>query len=102
MPHQSFLTIVILQGHNLGKMPFPNPLEAPDDFAEHLKSLNLDLLLTIFSFCRTRPVKDPNVRYDEDSAMEWCERMDSLLVSAHPHPVITLYPVLTRHLPFQG
>jgi hypothetical protein len=102
MPLQSFLTIAILQGRNLGKMPFPNPLEAPDDFAEHLKSLNLDFLLTAFSFCRTRPVKDPNVRYDGNSAVAWCERMDSLLVSAHPHPVTTIYTVLTRHLPFPG
>src|ERR1700734_1653690 len=88
---------MLLQGHLVGflrlspqlqvsrdaifeKMSFPNPLEAPDVFADYLTSSNLHIAHTTFSHCRNRPVKTSNGQYDEGLAMQWCKHMDSLLV----------------------
>lgn len=64
-------------------MSFPNPTEAPEDFFEYLKTLDLDIALTTFVHSRNQPVPGPTGRFKEDVAQFWCERMDLLLVSFH-------------------
>jgi hypothetical protein len=63
-------------------MSIPDPTEHPDNFLEYLKSLGLDLVATAFFHYRTQPIVSPGGRYDVKSTQEWCERMDSLLVSS--------------------
>ena len=65
-------------------MSFPNPQDAPRDFLEHIKSLNLDSAVAAFLHLQTRPAN--NNRLKEAKVMEWCERMDTLLV----HLVLSL------------
>ena len=62
-------------------MPYPNPKKTPATFLDHLRSLNLDSAVTPFLHNQTRPSQTPNGQLDEVKAQEWCERMDSLLVS---------------------
>jgi hypothetical protein len=71
-----------------GTMSIPSPTELPDAFLEHLKSLGLDPAVTTFIHYQKRPVLSPGGRYDEAPTQEWCERMDSLLVSAIQFPNI--------------
>ena len=63
-------------------MSIPSPTELPDAFLEHLKSLGLDIAVTSFVHYQNRLVLSPSGRYDEAPTQEWCERMDSLLVSS--------------------
>jgi len=63
-------------------MSIPSPLLSPDNFLAHAKSLGLDAIVTPFIHYQNRPL--PSLlggRYDEGAAQEWCERMDTLLVS---------------------
>src|SRR5258705_5076566 len=62
-------------------MSIPSPTELPDTFLDHLKSLSLDLAITTFNHYQNRPVHSPSGRYDVEPTQEWCEHMDSLLVS---------------------
>jgi len=61
-------------------MSVPDPTEAPDAFGEHLKSLDLRFAQTVFGHYQNRPIQS-NGRFDEVTTLEWCERMDTLLVS---------------------
>jgi hypothetical protein len=65
----------------IGTMSIPSPTELPDAFLEHLKSLGLDLAITTFIHYQKQPVLAPGGWYDEAPTQEWCEHMDSLLVS---------------------
>ncbi|KIM76992.1 hypothetical protein PILCRDRAFT_12357 [Piloderma croceum F 1598] len=60
-------------------MSFPNPYEAPEDFFQFLKTLNLDIAVTMFLHSRSWPLPGPNGRFKEDVAQMWCKRMDLLL-----------------------
>jgi hypothetical protein len=62
-------------------MAFPNPIEAPNSFLDHLKAANLDFGTTVFAHYQSRPGPSSNGRLDDIPATEWCERMDTLLVS---------------------
>jgi hypothetical protein len=62
-------------------MSIPNPINDPNAFLEYIKTLGLDLAVTTFAHYQNRPNPSPGRRYDEKSTQEWCERMDSLLVS---------------------
>ncbi|KAI0245017.1 hypothetical protein BJV78DRAFT_1159259 [Lactifluus subvellereus] len=64
-------------------MSFPSPSEAPDAFLDHLKALNLDLGLEIFTHYRTRPSEASDGRLDEARAKSWCGGMDMLLGKLH-------------------
>ncbi|KIM76563.1 hypothetical protein PILCRDRAFT_12622 [Piloderma croceum F 1598] len=57
---------------------FPDPIEAPDAFGEHLKSLDLHFAQTVFGHYQNRLIQS-NGRFDEAPTLEWCERMDTLL-----------------------
>jgi hypothetical protein len=72
---------IATSGRNLGEMAFPSPTQAPNDFRDYLKSLNLNLALNTFSHYQNRPIETLNGRLIEDTAQQWCERMDSLLVT---------------------
>jgi hypothetical protein len=63
-------------------MAFPNPGEAPQAFLDHLKPLNLHSVVTAFEHYETRPIQAPGTRYDDNATQQWCDRMDTLLVSA--------------------
>ncbi|KIM79997.1 hypothetical protein PILCRDRAFT_9886, partial [Piloderma croceum F 1598] len=60
-------------------MSFPNPYEAPEDFFQFLKTLNVDIALTMFLHSRSQPLPGPNSQFKEDVAQMWCEWMDLLL-----------------------
>ena len=64
----------------LTHMSFPDPIEAPNAFGEHLKSLGLHFAQAVFGHYQNRPIGSDG-RFNELATMEWCERMDSLLVS---------------------
>lgn len=70
------------RGPDFVTMAYPNPREAPKEFLEHLKSSNLGIAVTAFLHYQIRPTVAPNGRFDEGTAQEWCERMDTLLVSS--------------------
>jgi hypothetical protein len=62
-------------------MAHPNPREAPEEFSNFLKTLNLDIALTAFVHNQNRPTAGPDGRLSEGTAQDWCERMDAILVS---------------------
>ena len=64
------------------QMSFPNLIQAPEDFLVHVNTLGLDSVSTAFVHYQKRPIQTLGGRYDEDSAEQWCERMDALLVSS--------------------
>jgi len=67
-------------------MAYPNPIEAPMDFLAHLKSLDLQFAVNAFAHYQNQPI-ETNGRLNEGTALEWCERMDTSLVSTS-HPTI--------------
>jgi hypothetical protein len=77
-------------------MATPSPLRSPNDFLEHVKLLGLEAIVTPFIHYQHRPLPSlPGGRYDEGIAQEWCERMDTLLVSFF----LSQYPFVTHSLP---
>jgi len=62
-------------------MSIHNPIDDLNAFLEYIKTLGLDLAVTTFTHYQNRPNQSPGCWYDERSTQEWCERMDSLLVS---------------------
>ncbi|KAI0246680.1 hypothetical protein BJV78DRAFT_1286167 [Lactifluus subvellereus] len=60
-------------------MSFPSPSEAPVAFLDHLKALNLDLGLEIFTYYQTQPSEASDGQLDEARARSWCGGMDMLL-----------------------
>ncbi|KAI0245314.1 hypothetical protein BJV78DRAFT_1288241 [Lactifluus subvellereus] len=64
-------------------MSFPSPSEAPDAFLDHLKALNLDLGLEIFTHYQTWPSEASDGHLDEPRAKSWCGGMDMLLGKLH-------------------
>ncbi|KAI0245728.1 hypothetical protein BJV78DRAFT_1287259 [Lactifluus subvellereus] len=60
-----------------------NPSEAPDAFLNHLKVLNLNLGLEIFTHYQTRPSEASDGCLDEARAKSWCGEMDMLLGKLH-------------------
>ena len=77
-------------------MSYPDPIEAPDSFGNHLKSLGLQFALTVFGHYQNRPIVT-NGRFEEIVTLEWCERMDALLVSQR-----RLHTQSTKDLSFLG
>ena len=83
-----YLTCTILLNHSVkpfphspfGLMSFPSPIDSPSEYLDHIMSLGLDCAISAFKHFQTRLVQLPGSRYDESLALEWCERMDSLLV----------------------
>jgi len=70
-------------------MSIPDPSLSPDEFLAHVTSLDLNTIVTPLLHNRNRPLPSlPGGRYDEGAAQEWCERMDTLLVS----PQLFQYP----------
>src|SRR5882762_17694 len=74
------------QGHNNPipvNMSFPSPLLSPNEFLDHVRSLGLDSITTLFRHYQRRPVpSSPGGHYDMSDTHEWCDRMDTLLVSS--------------------
>ena len=74
------------QGRNnpiFGNMSFPSPLLSPNEFLDHVQSLGLDSITTLFWHYQQWPVpSSPGSRYDMSDMQEWCEPMDTLLVSS--------------------
>jgi len=66
---------------NPATMSYPNPQEAPNEFLDHLKSLNLIIAVNAFLHNQNRPIRETNGRLNEGTAQEWCERIDTHLVS---------------------
>src|SRR5882757_8240084 len=65
-----------------GNMTMPSPLLSPNEFLEHVTSLGLDSIIAPFVHYQNRPALSlAGGRYDESATQEWCERMDTLLVS---------------------
>ncbi len=66
-----------------GNMSFPSPLLSPNEFLDHVRSLGLESIITLFQHYQQRPFpSSPGGRYDTSSTQEWCDRMDTLLVSS--------------------
>ena len=61
-------------------MAFPNLTDDPAAFCDHLKASNLDFTIIAFNHYLARPADSSN-HLDEVTAYDWCERMDTLLVS---------------------
>jgi hypothetical protein len=66
---------------NPGTMSYPNPQEAPNKFLDHLKLLNLIIAINAFLHNQNCPIRETNSWLNEGIAQEWCERMDTHLVS---------------------
>jgi hypothetical protein len=62
-------------------MSYPNPREAPEEFSRLLNTFNLDIAVTAFLHSRNPPLPEPDGRLSEAKAQQWCDRMDTLLVS---------------------
>ena len=77
-------------------MSYPDPIEAPDSFGDFLKSQGLHLAQTVFGHYQNRPIES-NGRFHELSTLEWCERMDALLVSP-----LNLHMLSTQAYPLQA
>ena len=77
-------------------MSYPDPIEAPNSFGDYLKSLGLQFALTVFGHYQNRPIVT-NSQFEEVVTVEWCERMDTLLVSPHH-----LHTPSTTDLPLVG
>jgi hypothetical protein len=91
--HSSTLTL------HLRTMSFPSPSQAPESFLTFLKTLNIDGAVTVFVHYRNQPVPGPNGRFKEDSAQNWCEWMDVLLVSSYH---LNCYGRIIGYLPCTG
>ena len=61
-------------------MAFPNLTDDPTAFRDHLKASNLDFAIIAFNHYLARPADSSN-HLNEVTAYDWCERMDTLLVS---------------------
>ena len=70
-------------------MSFPNPVDLPTEYLNHLTSLGLNCTVSTFNHFQTRIVQAPGVRLNESHSVEWCERMDSLLVSKAYYNLLT-------------
>jgi len=64
-----------LDDTSFGNINFPHSPRLP------ARCLSIDLAVTTFAHYQNRPKQSPGHRYDERSTQEWCECMDSLLVS---------------------
>ena len=61
-------------------MAFPNLTDDPTAFRDHLKASNLDFAIIAFNHYLAQPADSSN-HLDEVTAYDWCEWMDTLLVS---------------------
>ena len=61
-------------------MAFLNLTDDPTAFRDHLKASNLDFAIIAFNHYLARPVDSSN-HLDEVTTYDWCEWMDTLLVS---------------------
>ena len=61
-------------------MAFPNPIEVPVEFINHLKATHLDFTVNAFHHYKAWP-KESATQLDEELTKEWCDQMDALLVS---------------------
>ena len=61
-------------------MAFPNPIEAPVEFINHLKAAHLNFAVNAFHHYEAWP-KESATWLDEELTKEWCDWMDALLVS---------------------
>ena len=61
-------------------MAFPNPIEAPVEFINHLKATHLDFTVNAFHHYEAQ-LKESATRLDEELTKELCDWMDALLVS---------------------
>jgi hypothetical protein len=83
----SFVTFHAI--HNQGRedpvschMSFPSPLLSPNEFLDHVRSLGLEAIITPFLHYQDQPLpSSAGGRYDIRATQEWCDRMDTLLVS---------------------
>jgi len=66
-------------------MSMPNPQQAPQEFKAYLKTLKLEIAIPAFLHNQNRPVPGPNGRLHEGRTQDWCERMDTVLVSSIYH-----------------
>jgi hypothetical protein len=69
-------------------MSLPDPTEAPDAFGDYLKSVDLHFAQTVFDHYQNRP-SESNGRFQEVATLEWCERMDALLVSPRQQSMLS-------------
>jgi hypothetical protein len=61
-------------------MSFPNPIEAPAQFSDHLKAAHLDFCQEIFTHYQNKPVVSSDGRLDESEVTEWGKVMDGYFV----------------------
>jgi hypothetical protein len=66
----------------------PDPTQVPDTFGDYLKSVGLQFAQTVFDHYQSRP-SESNGRVQEVATLEWCERMDALLVSPHQQSMLS-------------
>jgi hypothetical protein len=58
--------------------PYPDPVDQPDQFLDHLKANHLNVAVSAFVHAQTRPTDDQGrIRLD---VQQWSEHLDSLLV----------------------
>ena len=75
-------------------MSLPDPTQAADAFGDYLKSVGLHFARTVFDHYQNRP-SESNGRFQEVATLEWCKRMDALLVSPRQQSIL-----LTETYPF--
>jgi len=63
-------------------MAFPDPTQAPEEFGDYLKSVELHFAQSVFGHYQNRP-HESNGRFPPVETLEWCSRMDTYLVSSH-------------------
>ena len=70
-------------------MSFPNPIDSPTEYLNHLTSLGLNCAVSAFNHFQTQIVQAPGVHLNESHSVELCEQMDSLLVSKAYYNLLT-------------
>ena len=61
-------------------MAFPNPIDIPVEFINHLRASHLNFTVNTFHYYKAWP-KESATWIDEELTREWCDWMDALLVS---------------------
>ena len=75
------------------EMAFPNLLDKPKAFLNHLKAINLNIGLVSFQHYQCQPKDQSNGWLDESMAMDWCRKMNEQLVcTSSPYAHIQFIP----------
>jgi hypothetical protein len=64
-------------------MSYPDPIDTPEQFLDHVKSLSLNAVIAAFTHQQNRPAPSPDGRLNEAKIQNWCDQMDFLIVSIH-------------------